>query len=82
MGLFDNLFACVCNNDKNTNLDDEMKELKQNVINLENNVRVLLNAKMYTNSELNRLEDKLQSQFALLTNKIDSVILILNNNSK
>ena len=79
MGLFTNLFSCTCDpSNAKENFDDQMRELKQNVVNLEMNVKTLLTAKLYTNTELNRLEDKLNNQFNLLQTKIDSVILILN----
>ena len=80
MGLFTNLFSCTCDaSNPNDNFDDQMKDLKQNVVNLELNVKTLLTAKLYTNTELKRLEDKLNNQFNLLQTKIDSVILILNS---
>lgn len=80
MGLFTNLFSCTCDTTSTKdNFDDQMRDLKQNVMDLESNVRTLLTAKLYTNTELNRLEDKLNNQFNLLTNKIDSVIMILNS---
>lgn len=80
MGLFTNLFSCTCDaSNPNDTFDDQMKDLKQNVVNLELNVKTLLTAKLYTNTELKRLEDKLNNQFNLLQTKIDSVILILNS---
>ena len=85
MGLFKNLFSCSFNNTEtetqnkiNDNVAIDMKDIRNDIKNITNDVNVLFRINSETNSNVKRLEDKINNNFSLLTNKIDNVIMILN----
>ena len=83
MGLFENLFGCVCNNNGQSATNDtfthDIKEIRKDVKAVENDIKQLFGKELLTTTELNRLEDKVVNNFSILTNKIDNVIMILNS---
>ena len=91
MSLFKNLFGCTCNNngqndinDRQIIINDAVKEgiglIKGEIKKIEDDVNNLYRVKADSYQEIKRLEDKLNSNFSILSNKIDNVILILNTN--
>jgi hypothetical protein len=80
MGILKNLFTCVCNpNTPETEIFREnMIVIRNEVSRLKDDINTLFLVKNDTFGELRRLEDKMNNSFAILTNKMDSVILILN----
>ena len=93
MGLFKNLFACFCNNHNETSeitllkneikqIQEEITRLKTVIKNIETDVANLFRVRADAHTELKRLDDKLNTNFSLLSTKIDNVIMILNANHK
>ena len=78
MGLFKNLFACFCNPEKDETFRSQMIEVKTDIKKLHSDVNTLFQNKLDTTIEIRRIEDKLNNHFAILTTKIDNVIMILN----
>ena len=84
MGLFENLFGCVWNNNsrgKDKSLQTQIIDLRNDLKKIEKDVDELFRLKMEIHNEIKRIEDKLNNHFAILTNKIHNVILILNKKS-
>jgi hypothetical protein len=73
MSIFKNLFTCSC-----IELTTGMKCIRDEVNKIQSDMNILFVVKTETYSEIRSLEDKLNNHFALLTNKIDNVIMILN----
>jgi hypothetical protein len=79
MSIFKNLFTCSCIEDKQEKeLTTGMKCIRDEVNKIQSDMNILFVVKTETYSEIRSLEDKLNNHFALLTNKIDNVIMILN----
>ena len=78
MGLFQNLFGCFCNQPEQLAQKSQMIEIRTSIKKLESDVNTLFQNKLDTSLELRRVEDKLNNHFAILTTKIDNVIMILN----
>ena len=79
MGFFKNLFACSFQSpDEDNIIKANMNQIQLDIKKIENDINTLFRVKTDIN-ELKRLEDKLNNHFALLSTKIDNIILILNS---
>ena len=81
MGIFKNLFSCTCIDDvpkKDDTIKTDMTLMKDEMRKMQSEITLLFKLRSDTDGEMRRLEDKLNTHFQILDNKIDSVILILN----
>jgi hypothetical protein len=84
MGILKNLFTCVCQptepppNPHTETFKENMIVIRNEVSRLKDDIGTLFLVKTDMFGELRRLEDKMNNSFVILTNKMDSVILILN----
>lgn len=77
VSIFKNLFGCY--NSKSVDLTKEIEEVKKEIDLIKKDIKSLYNFKNESHHNLQRLEDKLDYKFDLLTSKVDNLILILNN---
>jgi hypothetical protein len=87
MTFFKNMFSCYCDNSQEKEkevIKENITVIRAEVSKLKDDINTLFFVKHSTIGEIKRLEDKMNTSFAILTNKMDNVILILNtrtNNS-
>ena len=68
----------IDNNKQITKNIVDLTHIQKEIIQIQNDMRLLNNINFDTKNNLQRMDDKLNSHFSLLTNKIDNVIMILN----
>ena len=71
MGLFKNLFACICKTDDTQQNTDDIIEMKLQMKKIDRDVGLLF-------TETKRLDDKISTNFTILSTKIDNIVMILN----
>ena len=66
---------------KNTNDDikSDLVEIRNDVKSIKNDITFLYRVKADNEGNVKRIEDKINNNFAIVTSKIDNVIMILNN---
>ena len=58
---------------------DDMIGIRDDVKQIKNDITFLYRVKNETDGNIKRIEDKINTNFAIVTTKIDNVIMILNN---
>ena len=84
MGLFDNLFACICSNDVDKNAIQDLKQdmslahiqLKSIITNIEKDVNHMFSQQRDTNKDIKRLEDKIANHFSQLHTRMENFMLL------
>jgi DNA-directed RNA polymerase beta subunit len=71
MGIFENLFACICNNNEN----DDIDMLSKRIDRIESKIELMERDNI---SAIKRLEDQMNIKFDMLNNKIDNLIIMIN----
>ena len=66
----------------NDNMKANLLEIKDDVKIIKNDIAFLYRVKAVTDGDMKRIEDKINNNFALMTSKIDSVIMMLNQRNK
>ena len=78
VNIFKNLFSCN-SNQVEKDIQKEIDNLRNELQIIKRDIKILYNFKNESHHDLQRLEDKLDHKFDLLTSKVDNLILILNN---